>query len=122
MLLALRVYHSDMPVREADGPGDVLRAFVDTYGVPIYVGEELGMFFSGEFLDKAYLESLTVGPLGPGVRLASPPTTTVPVMNTGRIIRDDVGNATGTMVLLAFAFDLDAYHRDLLAHGFVPRS
>jgi hypothetical protein len=99
---ALRIIPSVVPIQGAKTPLDILRAFVEKYGVDVFVGDEIGKFFLYKSTDKSTgivpLEKRDVNIIGCFI----------------------VSRVQNTLeVGAAFAIDILKYQDSLKEHGFV---
>jgi hypothetical protein len=100
------IFHSDVNLSQTKTPSDVLRAFVDKYGLEITVGEKTNRFFWYE-------------------RVAVPPGKTTEIVKFRHIegVDMEVNFQQGLIfkdaveIVYAFSINNTAYEADLLKHG-----
>lgn len=110
VLRAWRVYHSDVDLSRARAPLDVLEAFVDEYGIPIYVGESksLAKFtLYHKFRPVQEPDGREFYVRGPGGPVA-------PFAAQFTVKHNDDGTAEMAMV---YSIDIGRYFPDLRKHG-----
>src|SRR5260370_5715724 len=103
---AWMIFHSDVDLSQTKTPSDVLRAFVDKYGLEITVGEKTNRFFWYE-------------------RVAVPPGKTTDIVKFRHIegVDMEVNFQQGLIfkdaveIVYAFSINNTAYETDLLKHG-----
>jgi len=104
---AWRIFPSDVDLTTAKSPLDVLKAFVNKYGIEIQVGNKKGLFF--------WHEHITLGP----DKEYNVVQFNRPDPNTDMSTTFEVGKVTDNMleVLYAFGINHTAYDADLIKHG-----
>ena len=103
---AWRVYHSDVDLSRTMTAVDVLRAFVDKYGIEITIGEKKGKFF---WYEHVPIKSHTMTDI---VKFDHSKNLDMEVnFQRGLIITDTLE------IVYAFAINNTVYQADLLRHG-----
>jgi hypothetical protein len=105
---AWRIFPADVDTSTAKSPLDVLKAFVNKYGLEFQLGDRKGLFFWHEHIARPQGSSqanlVTFSRLDPTINMST-------TFEVGKL------DSTGIEILYAFSINHSAYDADLVKHG-----
>jgi hypothetical protein len=107
---AWRIFPSDVDTSTAKSPLDVLKAFVNKYGLEIEVGDRKGLFFWHEHVARSQGSNsetnlIRFNKIDPTIDMST-------TFEVGKL------DSTGIEIFYAFSINHTAYDADLAKHGF----